>query len=82
MYTLKQLALITGLTERTLRNYLRSELLTGEKRDGKWYFSDRAKSGYNYRFPRNCSRRSERISRRIQIILKWGCLKCDSLILY
>ncbi len=40
MYTLKQLALITGLTERTLRNYLRSGLLTGEKRDGKWYFSD------------------------------------------
>ncbi|MBQ9162413.1 MAG: helix-turn-helix domain-containing protein [Clostridia bacterium] len=40
MYTLKQLALITGLTERTLRNYLKSGLLTGEKKDGKWYFSD------------------------------------------
>ena len=39
MYNLKQLAMMTGLTERTLRNYLRLGILTGEKVDGVWQFT-------------------------------------------
>lgn len=38
-YTLSQLALITGLTERTLRNYIISGILEGEKINGKWHFT-------------------------------------------
>ena len=38
MYTLKQLSLMCGLTERTLRNYLKMGILHGEKRRGIWYF--------------------------------------------
>ena len=38
MYTLKDLTMITGLTERTLRNYLKLGILDGEKRDGVWCF--------------------------------------------
>jgi len=39
-YTLNQLALITGLTTRTLRNHLASGLLGGEKIDGNWAFTE------------------------------------------
>ncbi len=39
-YTMNDIAKITGLTTRTLRNYLRMELLTGEKVDGTWRFSE------------------------------------------
>lgn len=38
MYTFKQLSLMCGLTERTLRNYLKMGILHGEKRGGIWYF--------------------------------------------
>ena len=39
-YNLNQLSMITGLTTRTLRNYLRQGLLQGEKTDGLWLFED------------------------------------------
>lgn len=40
MYTLKDLSMITGLTDRTLRNYLNEGILIGEKKDGAWMFTD------------------------------------------
>ena len=40
MYNLKDLSLITGLTERTLRNYLNTGILIGEKCDGAWRFTE------------------------------------------
>ena len=39
-YTLNEIATFTGLTTRTLRNYLQMGLLTGEKVDGVWRFSE------------------------------------------
>ncbi len=39
-YTLSELALMTGLTTRTLRNYLAQGLLHGEKDSGVWQFDD------------------------------------------
>lgn len=39
-YDLNQLALITGLTTRTLRNYLNQGILEGEKLAGNWHFSE------------------------------------------
>lgn len=39
-YNLNELAMITGLTTRTLRNYLKLGILEGEKDDGNWRFSD------------------------------------------
>lgn len=39
-YTLNHIAKMTGLTTRTLRNYLQTELLKGEKVDGVWRFSE------------------------------------------
>jgi len=39
-YTLNNIATMTGLTTRTLRNYLQMGLLTGEKVDGVWRFSE------------------------------------------
>lgn len=38
-YNLNDLAIMTGLTTRTLRNHLRQGTLTGEKRDGAWTFT-------------------------------------------
>ncbi len=38
-YNLNDLALMTGFTTRTLRNYLNQGLLNGEKTDGMWQFS-------------------------------------------
>lgn len=40
MYTLKELALITGFTTRTLMNYMNLGLLKGEKEENKWVFSN------------------------------------------
>ncbi|MBE6575328.1 MAG: MerR family transcriptional regulator [Ruminococcaceae bacterium] len=42
MYKLTDIALITGLTERTLRSYLKKGLLKGEKKDGVWFFDEEA----------------------------------------
>lgn len=39
-YTLNELAMITGLTTRTLRNYLKMNILNGEKIDGIWTFTE------------------------------------------
>lgn len=39
-YTLNELALMTGLTTRTLRNYLKMNVLCGEKMDGIWKFTE------------------------------------------
>lgn len=39
-YNLNQLALITGLTTRTLRNHLKQGVLKGEKTDGNWSFTE------------------------------------------
>ena len=39
-YNLNDVAMITGLTTRTLRNYLKMDLLKGEKIDGNWSFTD------------------------------------------
>jgi len=39
-YTLSDIARMSGATTRTLRNYLRMGLLTGEKVDGVWRFSE------------------------------------------
>lgn len=38
-YTLNQVAVMTGLSTRTLRNYLKSGLVNAEKTDGVWLFS-------------------------------------------
>lgn len=40
MYTLEQLSLMTGLTTRTLRNYLKTGILQGSKDTGIWQFTD------------------------------------------
>lgn len=37
--TLKELAMMTGLTTRTLRNYMRTHVLQGEKQEGIWTFT-------------------------------------------
>ncbi len=39
-YNLNDIAMITGLTTRTLRNYLKLDLLKGEKIDGNWSFTE------------------------------------------
>jgi len=39
-YTLNDLALMTGLTTRTLRNYLKMGILKGERIDGIWNFTE------------------------------------------
>ena len=38
-YNLNDLAMMTGFTTRTLRNYMNQGLLKGEKTDGVWRFS-------------------------------------------
>ena len=40
MYTIEQLSVITGLTTRTLRNYLKKEILKGSKDTGVWQFTE------------------------------------------
>ena len=39
-YNMNQVAMITGLTTRTLRNHLKQGLLKGEKIEGNWSFSE------------------------------------------
>lgn len=39
-YNLNEVALMSGFTDRTLRNYLKQGLLHGEKTDGVWHFTD------------------------------------------
>lgn len=39
-YTINELAMMTGLTTRTLRNYLKLNILCGEKVDGSWMFTE------------------------------------------
>lgn len=38
-FTLEQITQFTGFTDRTLRSYLHSGILQGEKKDGKWKFT-------------------------------------------
>lgn len=38
-YTLNEVAMMTGLSTRTLRNYLMMNVLSGEKSDGIWKFT-------------------------------------------
>lgn len=38
-YLINHLVLITGLTDRTIRNYISSGILQGEKINGLWHFS-------------------------------------------
>ncbi len=40
MYTIEELSMMTGLTTRTLRNYLKMDILRGDKTEGIWHFSD------------------------------------------
>lgn len=40
MYDLNDISVITGLSMRTLRNYINLGVLEGEKCEGKWLFSD------------------------------------------
>ena len=39
-YNLNDLAMMTGFTTRTLRNYLNQDILNGEKVNGVWQFTD------------------------------------------
>ena len=45
-YNLNQVAMITGLTTRTLRNHLSQGLLKGEKIDGNWSFTEEELEAY------------------------------------
>ena len=45
-YTINDIATMTGLTTRTLRNYMKLGLLEGEKVDGTWQFSIEAVSDF------------------------------------
>lgn len=38
-YTINAMPLITGLTDRTIRNYIASGILQGEKINGLWHFT-------------------------------------------
>ena len=40
MYTIEQLSTITGLTTRTLRYYLKTDILQGSKETGIWQFTE------------------------------------------
>ncbi len=46
MYTIEQLSLITGLTTRTLRNYLNAGILQGSKDNGIWQFTEQQASEF------------------------------------
>ena len=39
LYLISHLTLITGLTDRTIRNYIASGILKGEKINGIWHFT-------------------------------------------
>lgn len=38
-YSIKEIALMSGLTERTIRKYIQAGILEGEKAEGVWRFS-------------------------------------------
>lgn len=38
-YLISHLVLLTGLTDRTIRKYISSGILQGEKIDGLWHFT-------------------------------------------
>lgn len=40
IYTIGEVAKMSGLTTRTIRNYLAEGQIHGEKKDGKWVFTD------------------------------------------
>ena len=40
MYSIKELAISTRLSDRTLRNYLEAGILQGDKSSGMWLFTD------------------------------------------
>lgn len=46
MYSIEQLSLITGLTTRTLRNYLKAKVLQGSKDTGSWRFTQQQVSEF------------------------------------
>lgn len=46
MYTINDLATMTGLSTRTIRNYIKLGLLDGEKADGVWQFSEEQFSAF------------------------------------
>lgn len=39
LYTISQIAMFTGLTDRTIRNYIADGILEGEKINGVWLFT-------------------------------------------
>ncbi len=46
IYNINEVALMTGFTTRTLRNYIKSGLLQGEKKGGVWVFTDEQVSAF------------------------------------
>ena len=50
MYTLKELAIMSSLTERTLRSYLKMGILGGKKEDGIWRFDEADIEAFAYHF--------------------------------
>ncbi len=40
LYTITQIVQFTGLTDRTIRSYIASGILQGEKHSGRWIFSE------------------------------------------
>ncbi len=45
-YVLRHLVLMTGLTDRTLRNYIAAGVLEGEKINGLWHFTPEQVEGF------------------------------------
>lgn len=48
LYLIKHLQLITGLTDRTIRSYLASGILQGEKINGLWHFTPEQVDAFVY----------------------------------
>lgn len=45
-YLISHLVQITGLSDRTIRNYIASGILQGEKRNGVWHFTSEQVDGF------------------------------------
>lgn len=45
-YTISELVMMTGLTDRTIRNYIASGILQGDKTDGCWRFTGEQVDGF------------------------------------